>query len=177
MEILVLPLLGRPGAARKLIALSVLFAGLATAVVGWDALWIRFQDNDLFRYRREIFASTLRMIRQRPWTGFGLGTYATVYPEFATFDIGLTVDHAHNEWAEWTTEGGVPLLTLMLTIAVVTFRPALRSGWGLGIHAVLLHSVVDFPLRIPAIAALLFTFVAALCAERDKGRSLSRGQS
>jgi O-antigen ligase len=131
-------------------------------VVGGAVLWKRFQQNDPLRHRREIMASTLQMIRQRPWTGFGLGTYATVYPEFASFDAGLAVDHAHNDWAEWTAEGGVPLLLLMLSIAAASFRPAMRSGWGLGIYVVFLHSLVDFPLQIPAIAALLFTFLAAL---------------
>jgi O-antigen ligase len=97
-----------------------------------------------------------------------------VYPEFATFDVGATVDHAHNDWAEWTAEGGVPMLVLMLSIAAATFRPALRSGWALGIHAVFLHSLVDFPLQIPAIAALLFTFVAALVAQADSLRHSSK---
>src|SRR5207253_9098747 len=125
LEILILPLLGRPWSRAGIaIVVSVAIAALAVAMFGGDALWGRLQDKDPFRYRREILGSTLRMIRQRPWTGFGLGTFATVYPEFATFDIGLTVDHAHNEWAEWTAEGGVPLLALMLAIAVATFRPA-----------------------------------------------------
>jgi hypothetical protein len=57
------------------------------------------------------------------------------------------------------------MLLLMLGIAAMSLRPALRSGWALGIYVVFLHSLVDFPLQIPAIAALLFTFVAALCAE------------
>ena len=171
VEILALPLLGRPlHRAAKVIAISVAIAGLAVAIAGGDALWNRFQQKDPFRYRREILGSTLHMIRQRPWTGFGLGTYATVYPEFATFDVGATVDHAHNDWAEWTAEGGVPMLVLMLSIAIATLRPALRSGWALGIHAVFLHSLVDFPLQIPAIAALLFTFVAALVAQADSLR-------
>jgi O-antigen ligase len=172
-EILALPLLGRPlRRAGKAIAVSVAIAGLAVAVAGGDALWKRFQQKDPFLYRREILGSTLQMIRQRPWTGFGLGTYATVYPQFATFDTGLIVDHAHNDWAEWAAEGGVPMLVLMLSVAVATFRPALRSGWGLGIHAVFLHSLVDFPLQIPAIAALLFTFVNALLQRAPcRGRS------
>src|SRR5260370_24915898 len=131
-EILALPLLGRSWRrAGKLIAVSVAIAGLAVAVAGGEALWNRFQQKDPFLYRREILGSTLQMIRQRPWTGFGLGAYATVYPQFATFDTGLTVDHAHNDWAEWTAEERVPMIVLMLSLAVATFRPDLRSGFGL----------------------------------------------
>jgi O-antigen ligase len=177
LEIIMLPWLGRrSGFAGKVITLSVVFAGIASLVVGPDVVWKRFQEKDPFRYRREIAASTVQMIRQRPWLGFGLGTYADVYPEFATFDIGLAVDHAHNDWLEWTAEGGIPMLLLMMGIAVVSFRAALRSGWALGIYAVFLHSLVDFPLQIPAIAGLLVTLLAALCAE-DKECRLERRHS
>jgi O-antigen ligase len=174
LEILALPWLGlRSGFAGKVITFSVAFAGIASLVVGPDVIWKRFQDKDPFRYRREIAASTVQMIRQRPWLGFGLGTYADVYPGFASFDIGLAVDHAHNDWAEWTAEGGIPMLLLMLGIAAAGFRDAWRSGWALGIYAALLHSLVDFPMQIPAIAGLLVTLLAALCAE-DKECRLER---
>jgi O-antigen ligase len=166
LEVLVLPWLGRRSSfAGKVIILSAAFGGIATLVVGPDVILNRFHNKDPFRYRREMFGSTLQMIRQHPWLGFGLGTYVDVYPEFASFDVGLTVDHAHDDWAEWTAEGGIPMLLLMLGIAAMSLRPALRSGWALGIYVVFLHSLVDFPLQIPAIAGLLFTFVAAVCAE------------
>jgi O-antigen ligase len=172
IELLALPLLGKPArGAGKFAVLCVAAAGLATAVAGPDVLWNKFQDKDPFRYRREIFASTAQMIRQRPWTGFGLGTYRVVYPEFASFDVGAVVDHAHNDWAEWTAEGGAPMLLLMLAMAAASLRPALRSGWGVGIPVVLVHALVDFPLQIPAIAALLFTFLAALCHEANASGS------
>jgi O-antigen ligase len=171
LEILALPWIGgRSGAGARVIAMSLVFAGTATAVVGWDVLWKRFQNKDPFRYRREIAISTLQMIESRPWIGYGLGTYVYVYPEFASFDIGRTVDHAHNDWAEWTAEGGIPMLLPMLAIALASLRPAIRSGWALGIFAVFLHSLVDFPLQIPAIAALLFALLAALtgCDKRPQ---------
>jgi O-antigen ligase len=168
LEVLALPWLGRRSSfGGKAIMLSTAFAGIASLVVGPDVIWKRFQDKDPLRYRRQIAVSTVQMIRQRPWLGFGLGTYVEVYPQFASFDIGLTVDHAHNDWAEWTAEGGIPMLLLMLGIAAGSFRPALRVGWALGIHAVFLHSLIDFPLQIPAIGALLFTLLAALCSEES----------
>jgi O-antigen ligase len=166
VEMLALPWIeGRARIAGRTIAISVLFAGLATTAAGWDVLWNRFHDNDPFRYRREIAVSTLQMVRERPWTGFGLGAYAIVYPEFASFDTGLAVDHAHDDWAEWAAEGGIPMLALMLAVAALGLRPAIRSVWGLGIYAVFLHALVDFPMQIPALAALVFTFLAALSAD------------
>ena len=64
------------------------------------------------------------------------------------------------------------MLLLMLAVAAASLRPALRSGWGIGIHVVFLHSLVDFPMQIPAIAALLFTLLAAVC---NVGRLSAKG--
>jgi hypothetical protein len=36
--------------------------------------------------------------------------------------------------------------------------------WGLGIPAIFAHSLVDYPLREPALAALLFAMLGALAA-------------
>jgi hypothetical protein len=80
IELLALPWLGRRSSfVGIVITLSVAFAGIATVVVGPEALWTRFQDKDPFRYRREIAISTMQMIRQRPLLGYGLGNYANVY--------------------------------------------------------------------------------------------------
>ena len=38
----------------------------------------------------------------------------------------------------------------------------MRSGWAIGIPVVFLHSLVDFPMQIPAIAGLLFIMLGAL---------------
>ena len=151
----------------KLAGGLLLFMLLSTALVGWDALWGRRHDPDPFRYRREMAISAIEMARQRPWTGFGLGTFETVYPAFASFDLGLVIDHAHNDWAEWLAEGGVVFFLSVLALALPSAGPAIRSGWALGIPMVFLHSLVDFPLQIPAIAGLVFVMLAALCAARS----------
>jgi O-antigen ligase len=44
--------------------------------------------------------STLKLIADHPWRGYGLGTYAYVYMAYATFDIGAVIEHAHNQWLE-----------------------------------------------------------------------------
>ena len=79
----------------------------------WRTVLRRFQTNDMFQQRRELLESTALMIREHPMTGSGLGTWAIVYPRFAVFEPGLAVYHAHNEWAEWTAEGGIPFLVLL----------------------------------------------------------------
>src|ERR1022692_1342978 len=123
--------------ARRLIGmfavLGVVCSLAFTAVVGWTRLWERFQDPDPYRGRREMLTSAVAMVRAKPWTGFGLGSFETVYPGFAVFDEGSVVDHAHNDWAEWASEGGLPLLACVLAIAVWGTPRLVQSLWGLGV--------------------------------------------
>lgn len=147
----------------------VAFVLLFTAVVGWEALWARFQDPDPYRGRREMLYSSLSMIRDRPWTGFGLGAWPTVYPAYALFDIGVFTNHAHCDWAEWAAEGGLLFVAMLLSVFVWSIRAAIQCPWGAGVVAVFLHSTVDFPLQKPSLAALLFVLLAALAASpRDR---------
>jgi O-antigen ligase len=146
------------------------FSGLAgvaavfALVVGWQPIWERFWQPDPFRCRQELLISTLDMIAERPALGWGLGTWPTVYPAYARFDLGMFANHAHNDWAEWTAEGGVIFAVLLLAVAVWSARQALRLPWGLGVPSVFLHSVVDFPLQHPALAVLAYALLGALAA-------------
>ncbi len=150
--------------ARRVSARFIACALVFSTLVGGQLLWSRLRNVSPLQFRREIGLSTLRMIQERPWQGFGLGTFATVYPAYALFDEGRAVEHAHSDWAEWTAEGGIPFAALLLVAVVLSLRPAVRSPWGLGVIAIFLHSLVDFPLRIPALAALTFVLLGALAA-------------
>ena len=155
-------LLVRPKPSRRLVAGFAACTMVFAALAGGDTLIQRFHDSDPLRYRREIFASSLAMIAERPWTGYGLGTFATVYPAFATFDAGAVVEHAHNDWLEWTGEGGWPYAAVWVLLVLAVVRPALRSIWGIGVVAVFLHAVVDYPFARFGVAAWLFILVGAL---------------
>ena len=143
----------------------VLLAAVATAVVGWDVVWARFQQADPYVIRREMLESSVAMARERPWTGFGLGTWPTAYPQYATYDDGRFANQAHNDWAQWAVEGGVPLLAAMLGFVALLAGPAWRSLWGLGIMAVPLHCLVDYPMQQrPALAGWYFALAGAVAA-------------
>jgi O-antigen ligase len=149
-------------------------AALLTAVVGWDVLWQRLQQPDPFAFRREIFSSSINMVRARPMWGFGLGTWPTAYPRFATFDNGTFINQAHDDWMQWASEGGFPLLLLMLSLVTMTVLPAVRSLWGLGVLFVLAHAAVDYPLQQrPALATWFFFFVVMIVqADRQRRTAL-----
>jgi len=157
----------------------LLFAVALTVFVliaGHQFLWERFSsDRDPLQLRREFVESSLAMLRAQPVHGFGLGTWPWAYRQYALIDTGLTVNHAHNEWLQWGVEGGLPVLLLMLGVMAVCVRGAIRSVWGLGIVAVFIHSLVDYPFMRLGLAAWIFTFAGALAAyNRDRDR-LERG--
>jgi O-antigen ligase len=144
-------------------------AALFVTVVGWRALSDRLEQPDPFVHRREMLQSSLAMARERPWLGFGLGTFEEAYPAYATFDLGVVVNHAHNDWAEWLAEGGLPFLVLLASAAAWSVLPAIRSLWGIGLLSVFVHALADYPMQRLGMAAWAFVFLGALAAEeRDR---------
>ena len=161
---------------RTLVRVSV--ASLAavvlfTAIAGWDTIWKRLQEPNPYSLRAELVRSSFEMVRDRPLAGFGLGTWSDAYPAYAHFDDGRFVNQAHNDWIQWAVEGGVPFFLVMFAIAALTVRPALRSLWGLGMIAVFLHCLVDYPMQQrPALAAFFFAMIGMIVGRKlDGGRA------
>jgi tetratricopeptide (TPR) repeat protein len=93
-----------------------------------------------------------------------------------------TIDHAHNDYLEMLVELGIPG-TLLLAGGLASCwlaslhrlrrvqdprRRGLAVGCLLGAGAVLLHATVDFPLRIPALAALVATLLGCASGLTDQ---------
>lgn len=119
-------------------------------------------------HRLEIYASTLDMIAAKPWTGWGLGTFEAVYPAFARFDNGLIVDHAHNDWLEWTAEAGIVAVIPLIILVIWSARAAWAHPWALGVPTIFLHALVDYPVHKPPLAAWTLVLLAALILESRK---------
>lgn len=169
--LLVAGLLAGGRAWRVLAGIAAAVGGL-TLVAGWEPLWARFQEPHPYSLRWDLLQSSVEMWRARPWTGWGLGTWAQVYPGFARYDDGSFVNQAHNDWAQWAVEGGIPLLALMLFVAVRAVRPAWRSLWGVGMLAVFAHCLVDYPFRQrPALAAFFFIMLGTVMRSGDRPRA------
>jgi hypothetical protein len=146
-------------------ALLVVCTLAFTVVVGWTHLWDRFRDPDPYSGRREMLLSAVAMARAKIWTGFGLANFESAYPRFALIDDGSIVNHAHNDWAEWAAEGGLPFLGCLLVVAFWSTPRLLHSVWGVGVLAVWLHGLVDFPMHEPVLALWTFVLLGAACAD------------
>jgi O-antigen ligase len=139
-----------------------LIAGAFTFAVGWERVWQRFKESDPFAIRREYLEGALQMARRRPFTGYGLGTYEQVYQQFAVKDSNVTANHAHDDWAEFAAEGGVPFLLLVAIPFVAAIPSMFRNPWALGLLAVMLNACVDYPFPRPAVSGWMFGLLGVL---------------
>jgi hypothetical protein len=148
-----------------LVMIPVLAAAF-TLAVGWERVWLRFQQNDPYLVRREFIMAAADMTKQRPLTGFGLGTFPEVYQRYAIKDFPFYANHTHNDWAEFAADGGIPFLLLVLIPFAARVPTAVRNPWGLGLIAVMLHACVDFPFPRPAVSGWLFVMLGLLYMSR-----------
>ncbi len=119
-----------------------------------------------FAARAEMFStSVIAMFSFLP-TGSGFGIFVPVYQiyEAPTAVTPSFVNHAHNDWLELLLEGGLLMAVLMVTY-LRWFAHILKAVWtshfefgkaaSISAIAVLLHSFADYPLRTPALLALV----------------------
>ena len=178
MEILVVPLLAarrhHTGFAQFRVPAAVLGVMLVvlTLAMGPDTILAKLQQKDPYQGRRELTESSFLMIRDHPLKGVGFGNWPTVYPAYALFDDGLFANQAHNDWAQWAVEGGLPFFFVMAALAIWIVPRALRTVWGSGLIAVFLHCLVDYPIQRIGVAIVFFALLGAVSlAEAGQSQS------
>jgi len=124
--------------------------------------------------RLSIDRDCFRMFLAKPALGWGLGTFRDVYSQFRTFYTNLSVDQAHNDYLQILVETGACGFALLAWALASILRVSVKKlrEWPadidsevalaalLGILGILVHSLFDFNLQIPANAAIF----SALCA-------------
>lgn len=187
VAILVIAILSRRALTTRRKLFGVLSLGI---LIGGLSLWLgssstlgRFAPSPTVALtksqRLAMDKDTWKIYLAHPWTGTGLGTLETVYPQFASFDDKRVVDHAHNDYLEFLAEAGTTggllgagFIAVLLVAGIQNWRSAAdaddRAFFAGGLaacEALLVHSFADFNLHIPS-NALLFLILATLaCAK------------
>jgi O-antigen ligase len=184
--VLEIALLGFLSYAHRIGRKQVLGAAAIALVAGTFIVWLgvspaieRFEQlthggiaRDL---RVSMYHDSWRIFLDHPWVGTGLGTLIDVYPRYASFFNGLTVDHAHNDYLELLADTGlvgglcgVSFIILLfwrglasLQFAGEAFPRAVTAGCLTACAGLLLHSLVDFNLHVPS-NALIFLLLACI---------------
>lgn len=151
------------GGVAMLLALSLL-ALRSTDVVA-ERFGLAARDAAI---RAQIFTPHWEAFLTSPWSGFGLGSFATVNHLIATREtlpMLFDVRAVHNLYLQWLEEGGIVGATVMLALFVALLWPTLRGGFrdgamGIWCRAIccaavlfLIHGITDFALQVPAIQA------------------------
>lgn len=182
--ILELVLLASLSGAHRIERKRLLGAAAIVLVTGTFVLWLGVsQAIDRFglltrggftrNLRVSMYEDTWRIFADHPWVGTGLGTLIAVYPHYASFYNGLTVDHAHNDYLELLAETGLvgalcgaAFVGLLFWRGLVNVRfaeqghtRAFLAGSLAACAGLLVHSLVDFNLHIPS-NALIFLLLA-----------------
>ena len=138
-----------------LLVLILLFAG----VTGYQRLIRRMPGtNPELHSRLSLDAVSWQMGRQKPLLGWGVGSWAFVYPQFARWDDGLILLYAHCDYAQWWAETGMAGLVLAIGFATIflwklKLQPRDELTWAglFALAAVCLHASFDFIWHIPAL--------------------------
>ena len=150
--------------------------GLAS-LIGLAPIWSRFAYADPFEEGRwKVFDATVQAIGEFFPLGSGAGTFVDVLRRFHPAEFpGVTINRAHNDYLEWLLEFGLPAALLIAAWLIFYFRQwgrvwtrgdwtpfrFVQAGAGIGLLLMMLHTLVDFNLRIPANAVFAALLAAA----------------
>ena len=161
---------------RKIITIGFLVIVFISLYVGIEATIERFALDKLLREGRPTYwANTAEIFKDYPLFGSGLGTFPSLYPDKEEGETLIRLYHSHNDYLEYLSELGIVGMMLllggilyMIVKSVLMWRgrrqpevKALALGGIVAIICILIHSLTDFNLHIPA-NMLLFSVVLAL---------------
>ena len=185
LAFLALVLILRRTAGRHLVAGGVvlLLAFLTVWWLGVNQILSRFSSLQTLEVTQDKRASmrhgTWQIFLDHPVLGTGLGTLQQVYPPYETWYDGKIVNHTHNDYLEALAGtglvGGLCCAWFIGTVFISalgflksgdnSFANTLRlCGWT-GCWGLLVHSLVDFNLHIPA-NLLLFLLMSMVATAR-----------
>jgi len=168
---------GHPSMSRRYIVLFLLLAISLLGVMFGEGILARLTSDALsLGERKTQWFITLQAIKQQFWLGYGGGSYALVFQTFRDYaDLRLVIyDQAHNDYLHiFLEQGAIGLLLwcgFISSVGTMLVRQYLRTKSSLTasvllsglivLSAVLLQSLVDYPLQILTIRCYFFIIIA-----------------
>jgi len=182
--------LSRGKRSRKILRAILLMILFSVILIGIKPIIERFSLEALSKEIRPIFyKNTMDLIKTFPLFGTGSGTYVYAYTMFEKIDAHMIVDHAHNDYLEFIAESGIigggALILFAFGAFIYIFAKWMKRndyfvkgivlGCLMGVLGILIHSLTDFNLRIPANAVYFVTFYALAWRTVKMGRFKNRG--
>ena len=144
-------------------------------------------NNPSLASRVFAWKGIIEMIKDYPVLGSGPGTFTTIYTRYQPPGFKGRFMMGHNDYLHFTSETGMGLVVLILWMGFVFYRNGLRKlkspsrlvrgstlGAMAGVTAILVHSISDFNLHVPA-NAILFTVSAAIAMAPPPARRVKNG--
>ncbi|CAK8718117.1 O-antigen ligase [Candidatus Electrothrix laxa] len=185
------------GKVRKL-PLLFLLTGLLIIVgwYSWEPILERFsiiidsETGDIKDDRLLIWAGALKIISAFTLTGSGFGTFVDIFPGYKTLPDDLLYEHAHNDFLELLTDGGLIAgglgLWFILSVLQAGYRQIrlrqdsvsvfLAIGAFSGLAGLLVYSIFDFNLHNGA-NGLYFAFFCGLLVSAGNTRRYYQNSS
>lgn len=155
----------------------------------WDPVLDRFsatvnaETGRLMDARLPLWQDTLKIIADFPVTGAGFGSFLDIFPSYKSFADRLVYDHAHNDYLELLTDGGIVGFLLAAWFVGAILRSGLRQivlrqdrsavlfsiAACSGIAGALVYSLTDFNLHNDA-DCLYFFFLCGLLVSAGHSR-------
>lgn len=177
---------------------AILFVSLLAVdvwiVSGWfglEKLANRLEQTDtMTEARTYAFRAYPGLIDEYSRTGSGMGTFGAVFSKNQPPDVRGYYDHAHNDYAEFLIEAGIPGVLILAILAglsglhavLVIYKRNDRLTVGICFAFLMasaelaIHSLTDFNLQIPANAATYIVMMAmagACSSDRPRRRKTS----
>jgi len=171
--------------AFLIIAIGLVAAYLSMHYVGSGRPLSTYESGGT---RLLYWSTVLDMIKQKPWLGWGYGSfeynfvhffYAPVHWQPGMIKMEQNLDHPHNETLFWGVEGGVvALLGIAIFIGAFVYSLVKLSGgkrWAILALAlpILFHTQTEYPLYHSVLHWMVLLFIFWFADEEVQGRGIS----
>jgi len=129
--------------------------------------------------RIPIWEATVTMIAERPWLGWGPGTFFQIYPSYRLPEATAAGYQVHNDYLQYWFEGGLPAVILVMgvgiacLVAIVRLRQAaaptglaatMAYAAGVGLIGAAVHGLFSYNLQVMAYLIVVGIGIAAIDA-------------